>query len=286
MVLAILAGLISVLDARNPGGGAWAILMVLLVVVFLIPWLEGSRPAAAGARPGQLQLDSPWTLVLRAPGRWPASPTTCRPATARPRRAWVPGLVLEYLGLTRTDWTPPARAMAWTGVAWSSARGVWLAAWCAGRPEAGRNRLERLWFGFRDHWGVVWALRTQERFNRTAELARWPVRLTWFGLAPADRRRPGRPGGPPTRRRPRCGAWSAGSRPPERLEAPGGGDQGAGLSSRAAGRMMEMSNSSPDFQFVHREQPLGASGKVRGRLAGHPGGPRRRSPRSTCSRRS
>ena len=41
MVLSILAGLISVLGARNPGGGAWAILMVLLVVVFLIPWLEG-----------------------------------------------------------------------------------------------------------------------------------------------------------------------------------------------------------------------------------------------------
>ena len=28
MVLSILAGLISVLGARNPGGGAWAILMV------------------------------------------------------------------------------------------------------------------------------------------------------------------------------------------------------------------------------------------------------------------
>jgi hypothetical protein len=41
---------------------------------------------------------------------------------------------------------------------------------------------ERLWFWFRDHWGVVWALRTQERFNRAAELAHWPVRLSWFGL--------------------------------------------------------------------------------------------------------
>ena len=45
---------------------------------------------------------------------------------------------------------------------------------------------ERLWFWFRDHWGVVWALRVQERFNREAELVQWPVRLTWFGLYPAD----------------------------------------------------------------------------------------------------
>ena len=49
-----------------------------------------------------------------------------------------------------------------------------------------RAGLDGLWFWFRDHWGVVWALRNQERFNRTAELAGWPVRLTWYGLAPVD----------------------------------------------------------------------------------------------------
>jgi hypothetical protein len=47
-----------------------------------------------------------------------------------------------------------------------------------------RTRLERLWFWFRDLWGVVWALRTLERFNRTAELKGWPVRLGWYGLDP------------------------------------------------------------------------------------------------------
>ena len=44
-------------------------------------------------------------------------------------------------------------------------------------------RSSELWFWFRDAWGVVWALRIQERFNRTAELKGWRVRLSWFGLA-------------------------------------------------------------------------------------------------------
>ncbi len=52
--------------------------------------------------------------------------------------------------------------------------------------RAGRSSLDRLWLWFRDHWGVVWALRTQDRFNRTAELSGWPFRLTWFGLTPTD----------------------------------------------------------------------------------------------------
>ena len=42
----------------------------------------------------------------------------------------------------------------------------------------------RLWFWFRDNWGVAWALRVLERFNRAAEVSHWPVRLTWFGIVP------------------------------------------------------------------------------------------------------
>jgi hypothetical protein len=185
MVLAILAGLISVLGARSPGGGAWAILMVLLVVVFLIPWLEGSGRLRRAQGLSQLQLDSPWTLfygLLVLAGVTNYLPTRYGPAAA----CLGLGLVLEYLGLTRPDWTAPARAATWTGVAWSAGASLLLAGWCASLPVHGRNALERHWFGFRDHWGVVWGLRTLERFNRTAELARWPFRLTWFGLAPAD----------------------------------------------------------------------------------------------------
>ena len=281
MVLSILAGLISVLGARNPGGGAWAILMVLLVVVFLIPWLEGAGRLRRAQGLAQLQLDSPWTLfygLLVLAGITNYLPTRYGPAAI----GLGAGLVLEYLGLTRAEWTAPSRAVAWTGVAWLSGASLWLAGWCANQPVSGRNPLERLWFGFRDRWGVVWALRTQERFNRAAELARWPFRLTWFGLAAVDSGESGRAGRDTLPGRGHVPRPDPPFRDPGTARRPGRRGPGAVLSSRIAGRMMERANPLADFQFLHRGQPLGASGKVRGRLAGDPGGARGRSPRFTC----
>ena len=52
----------------------------------------------------------------------------------------------------------------------------------ARRRAAASSDLEAIWLWFCDHWGVVWALRVQERFNRAAQSAQWPVRLTWFGI--------------------------------------------------------------------------------------------------------
>ena len=157
MVLAMLASLTSVLGARNPGGRAWAILMVLLVVVFLIPWLEAGGRLRRPQGLGQVQLDSPWTLfygLLVLAGVTNFLPTRYGLAAL----SLGAGLVLEFLGLTRTGWTAEARAAVWSTVAWSLALGWWLAEWSNRRPSLGRNSLERLWLWFRDHWGVVWAL--------------------------------------------------------------------------------------------------------------------------------
>jgi hypothetical protein len=129
----------------------------------------------------QVQLDSPWTLfyaVLVVAGVTNYLPTRYGPAAL----ALGAGLACEYLGLTSPGWTPWLRSAAWSLVAWSVALSWWLA---AGRARASGDRaqgeLDGLWLWFRDHWGVVWALRTLERFNRTAEAANWPVRLSWFG---------------------------------------------------------------------------------------------------------
>ena len=69
-VLALLAALGSVLNARTPGGKAWAGLMVLLVVVFLIPWLEDQTrlrraSALAPASSRRTLVDLLWTAGRR-----------------------------------------------------------------------------------------------------------------------------------------------------------------------------------------------------------------------------
>jgi hypothetical protein len=182
--LAALAALGSVLNARSPGGRVWAGLMAILVLVFLIPWLEGPWRVRRAGGLTLLHLDAPWTIfygLLVIVGVTNYLPTRFGAAAA-----WLAlGFLLEYLGLTRGDWPASRRATLWSWYAWTLAAAAWAAHRGGMRAPAGRTRLERLWFWFRDLWGVVWALRILERFNRTAELKGWPIRLGWFGLEPA-----------------------------------------------------------------------------------------------------
>ncbi len=182
-ILALLAALISVLNARTPGERVWAGLMVLLVVVFLIPWLEEAGRIRRGHGATLVQLDDPWTIfygLLAVVGVTNYLPTRYGPAAV----AVGAVLLVEYLSLTRVAWSAERRAILGEWAAWLLALSVWVAAWCGNRVVPGA-RFARLWLWFRDHWGVVWALRTQDRFNRTAGLLSWPLRLSWFGLEPA-----------------------------------------------------------------------------------------------------
>jgi hypothetical protein len=184
-VLAVLAALTSVLNARSPGGRVWAGLMVVLIVVFLIPWLEGPWRLRRARGLAQLHLDAPWTIFYGLVVL--VGVTNYLPTRFGAAACWLAlGFVLEYLGLTRDDWPAGRRALLWSWVSWTQAASLWAARRGAGLGPSARTRLERLWFWFRDLWGVVWALRIQERFNRTAELKRWPVRLSWYGLVPSE----------------------------------------------------------------------------------------------------
>jgi hypothetical protein len=177
--LASLAALLSVLNARTPGAGAWAILMAMLVVVFLIPWLEepGRFHQAQGLR--LLRLDAPWTIFfILVAGTGVTNYLLTRYGPAAILLGF--GYSLEYLSLTRPDWSSDARVAAWSGLSWCLAAAVWTAYLRAGRVRGG-DRLSSAWLWFRDHWGVVWGLRIAERFNKSAELSHWPCRLGWFG---------------------------------------------------------------------------------------------------------
>ena len=182
-VLALLAALGSVLNARTPGGKAWAGLMVVLVVVFLIPWLEDQTRLRRAtplcpASPRCALVDFLWTAGRGRGDELPAHPL--RAGGRRPGRAVhprIPRALAESLAGF------PARRRSGRG---SAGRWPWPWRSRAGAPASteARSRCERLWFWFRDNWGVVWALRVLERFNRAAEVSHWPVRLTWFGLVP------------------------------------------------------------------------------------------------------
>lgn len=141
-----------------------------------------SGPGKSLAR---LRLDTPWTLfygLLVLAGVTNFVPTRAAPAALLAALA----LGLEYLGLTRTEWPPAWRARLWSAGPWMLACAIWAADACGRvRRPVLEPGLDRLWFWFRDRWGAVWALRVQERFNRSADLLDWPVRLSWFGLVPA-----------------------------------------------------------------------------------------------------
>jgi len=58
------------------------------------------------------------------------------------------------------------------------------AAWLASRRSAPASEVDRVWLGFRDRYGLLWAQRVREQFNRSASSAGWQARLGWTGLYP------------------------------------------------------------------------------------------------------
>ncbi len=191
-VLMLLAALVFVLNARTPGHRVWAGLTLVLVVVFLIPFLEEPGRLRRAHGLARVHLDMPWSLFY---GFVVVVGVTNYLPSRFGKAAAVVGLafLLEYLGLSRPEWPEARLAVLGSWVSWLACAGAWVAHWSEDRGPKGRGECERLWFWFRDHWGVVWALRVLERFNREAALANWPVRLTWFGLEPVAASTDGEP---------------------------------------------------------------------------------------------
>ena len=185
--VATLSALISVLGARRPGGGAWAILMGMLVVLFLLPWLEGSALAGGGSGLDRLRLDPPWAVffgLLTIAGVTNYLPTRHGAASAIVGL----GLVAELIGLAVPGLAVATRARLWSFVPMMIGSGVLASTAIGPRRQVPGHDFDRLWLWFRDRWGVVWALRVRDRFQKAADASGWPVVLRWDGLASRDGR--------------------------------------------------------------------------------------------------
>jgi hypothetical protein len=159
---------VSVLGARWPGAAAWNFVVGGLLIVLLLPLTE-SLALGGGVRPGTV------------------------------RAVFLGSLI----GVTVINYLPTrlgvAAILVAIGCGWNLAgvlsdrSGSGLGGWCIGlAPWAGwiamrtkadaPSAADRLWRNFRDHYGLIWALRVREQFNRAATNAGLACELRWQGF--------------------------------------------------------------------------------------------------------
>ena len=135
----MLARSLSVLNARTPGGRVWALLMVMLVVVFLIPWLEMPgrvrRCSRSDPAPSRVALDP----VLRDSGPDRRDQLSPDPFRLRRALAWPgfhPGIPQSH---TCRLAGPQRQSLLWSSVSWTFAMAVSTARWSAERAPSARG---------------------------------------------------------------------------------------------------------------------------------------------------
>ncbi len=183
---------IAVLGARRPTSRVWTwFVLVPLVLVFSWPLLPMLRE---GGEPSTFAVEEPvavgYALVLvMGAGNYLGLKFSL------PALLWMAGLFLLVLPLcpATAGWLPGTQTGRVCGSLCLAAAG-----WIADRRVVSRERqhsgppLDRVWAGFRDLFGIVWARRVQERFNDEAVRKGLAVRLGIHGLEnPAGRVPPG-----------------------------------------------------------------------------------------------
>jgi hypothetical protein len=165
---------VAAFGARRPHVGAWNFVVLGLVSVMLLPlienWVLGAR-SLDGLR--QFFLVATLALVV---------------SNYLPTRFWFPSLVLGSACAVvaahrlRPEWDC---AFAAEYARLCILLTPWIA-WCfASRANA--ESLNARWLEFRDRYGLVWAQRVREQFNRSAHHAGWATILTWHALLIDDR---------------------------------------------------------------------------------------------------
>jgi hypothetical protein len=161
---------VAVLGARRPGVGAWNLVVGGLLAVFLLPIATGL---------GTPRLEMAHLLFLGATlavGLLNYLPTRLGAAAL----LLTPGLVVAMARLAGVDVPANLSRIGY----FSQALAPW-AAWLILRQAGPRGEMNRMWLGFRDSYGFLWAQRVREQFNRSAVSAGLRTELGWSGLQPA-----------------------------------------------------------------------------------------------------
>jgi hypothetical protein len=160
---------VAVLGARRPGVGPWNFVVAGLLAVLMLPVANG--PGTPRLEPAHLIFLSATLAVIvlnYVPTRLGAAAALAGVAFAVEVARLAGALV-------------PAPAL--TASRWLLALSPWVASLAKRRHLAARE-VDRVWLGFRDRYGFLWAQRVREQFNRSAASARSTLRLGWSGIRP------------------------------------------------------------------------------------------------------
>lgn len=174
---------VSVLGSKRPQHKAWNFVVLSLWAVVAQPAFEmlllarGETLAVSDARGWFL-----WLLVALTPINYLATHYWLASLAVAAGQTLLLQAHLPLLGL-RAPWSPTL------GVLCIAAGG--LAAVFAGRkPIDAVNAIDALWIHFRNSFGLLWALRVQERVNAFTNQQDLPCTLTWRGLRDRERGEP------------------------------------------------------------------------------------------------
>jgi hypothetical protein len=162
---------VAVLGARRPHVGAWNFVVLGLLAVLMLPLLEkwfANQPIRDPLRIFFLGATLSVGFLNYLPTRLaPALVLAAFGCSGEMALLFASGQMPELTGLA----APLCLAFApWAG----------MQALAVQTPPD--QEIDRIWLDFRNRYGLMWAQRVREQFNRAAFNAGWSVYLSWQGV--------------------------------------------------------------------------------------------------------
>ncbi len=176
----LLAPLLDILGARNPGHRAWPWFVVTPMILVLqwptISHLLSERPETPLTTPLPATIGFLLVLVMGSGNYFGTTNTS----------ACLFGAVGVFLfALPVTEWWPwPGQGICLAGTVCLAITALLAEGRLKSSPAATGH--QQLWADFRDIYGLVWARRVMDRINQFADRERWDVVMTLEGFRPRD----------------------------------------------------------------------------------------------------